>query len=118
MKNDKTTPTPVSGYLAQNWFGLNEQTPAVILNPAAQPLDLMAWCWGELASLQAAADALTAGTDNISRGDFSALFVHRLDPLMKVFDIALHQLRERALENDRVCKGAKLCAVPAPGSTS
>jgi hypothetical protein len=93
MKNDKNTPAAVIGYLAQNWTELNEHTPAVILNPEARPLDLMAWCWGELMALQAAADVLVDCTDEINKCNFSALIVHRLDPLVNVFELAMQQLR-------------------------
>ena len=97
-----TIPTPVMGYLADNWTHLNENTPAVIVNPEARPLDLMAWCWGELQSMQAAADALTCGSDDINKGDFSALIVHRLAPLTVVFAKAMDQLYGDAVQSGRV----------------
>ena len=97
-----TTPTPVMGYLADNWTHLNEHTPAVIVNPVARPLDLMAWCWAELQSLRAAADAMASGCSDINNGDFSALIVHRLEPLTLVFDKAMNQLCSDAAQSGRV----------------
>ena len=96
-----TTPTPVMGYLASNWSGLNEATPAVIVNPAARPLDLLAWCWAELQSMQAAADALVCSPDDIKTGDFSAIIVHRIAPLTLVFEQALDQLLCAAKQSGR-----------------
>ena len=118
MNTNKTVPTAVLGYLAQNWTELNEHTPAVIVNPAARPLDLMAWCWGELMALQAAADALASDADDINKGDFSALIVHRLDPLVNVFELAMEQFRNQARDGEVVFKPTKLHAVSTPGSAS
>lgn len=93
MSNTTTTKqTPVMGYLAENFIGLNERTPAVIVNPEARPLDLMAWCWAELQSMQVAADVMISGHDDINKGDFSALILHRLAPLSLVFEQAMNQL--------------------------
>ena len=97
-----TTPTPVMGYLAENWTCLNARTPAVIVNPEARPLDLMAWCWAELQSLQAAAGAMQSGGNDINSGDFSALIVHRLEPLTVVFEQAMDQLLSEAVQSGRV----------------
>ena len=83
---------PVMGHLAKNWTELNDRNPAVVLNLKAGPLDLMAWCWGELLSLNSAVDALQGSTDDIDKGDFCALIVHRMDPLLGVFDRAMEQL--------------------------
>ena len=83
---------PVLGYLAKNWPELNAHTPAVVINPQAQPLDLLAWCWGEVLSMQAAANVLASSSDDISKGDFSALIIHRMDAFSEVFEIAVSQL--------------------------
>ena len=90
--DNKTDWVPVMGHLAKNWTELNDRNPAVVLNPKAGPLDLMAWCWGELLSLNSAVDALQASTDDIDKGDFCALIVHRMDPLLGVFDLAMEKL--------------------------
>ena len=89
---------PVMGYLVNNWQKLNGKTPAVVLNPEALPLDLMAWVWGELQSVMAASNALAAGTGEITKGDFSALIVHRLCPLVEVFEVAMNRLHHDAVE--------------------
>ena len=47
-----TTVTPM-GHLAENFIGLQDNAPAVILNPDAHPLAVLAWCWGEVESLSA-----------------------------------------------------------------
>ena len=92
--DNKTDCVPVMGHLAKNWTELNDRNPAVVLNPKAGPLDLMAWCWGELLSLNSAVDALQGSTDDIDKGDFCALIVHRIDPLLGVFDRAMEQLMD------------------------
>ena len=97
-----TTLTPVMGYLTENFQGLNEKTPAVIVNPEARPLDLMAWCWAELQSMQAAADVMVSSHDDINKGDFSALILHRLTPLSLVFEQAMNQLYREAKQSGRV----------------
>ncbi|ABM36283.1 hypothetical protein [Polaromonas naphthalenivorans] len=99
---ENTPVTPVMGYLAQNWINLNARTPAVILNPEASPLDLMAWCWAELRSMQAAANALVGGIDDIDKGDFSALIIHRIEPLANVFQQAMSQLHRDSVQSGRV----------------
>lgn len=97
---------PVLGYLAQNWPELNTHTPAVVMNPEAQPLDLLAWCWGEFLSLQSAANVLAGSSDSISKGDFSALIVHRMDAFSEVFEIAISQLIEEKRRTTRPEAGA------------
>ena len=91
--DNKTDCVPVMGHLARNWTELNDRNPAVVLNPKAGPLDLMAWCWGELLSINSAADALE-GCMDMEKGDFSALIVHRMSPLLLVFDRAMEQLMD------------------------
>ena len=103
MSNTTTTKqTPVMGYLAENFQGLNEKTPAVIVNPEARPLDLMAWCWAELQSMQAAADVMVCRHDDIKKGDISALILNRLAPLSLVFEKAMNQLYSDAKQSGRV----------------
>lgn len=101
---------PVMGYLANNWPGLNSHTPAVVMNPQAQPLDLLAWCWGEFLSVQSAANVLLGTSNEIRNGDFSALIVHRLDALSEVFEIAVSRLIE---EKTQAASGA---IEPMPGA--
>lgn len=36
------------GRLSENFMGLQDNAPAVILNPDAHPLAVLAWCWGGL----------------------------------------------------------------------
>ena len=99
MSPNKINCTPVMGYLADNWNDLNKQTPAVVVNPEARPLDLLAWCWGELMSMQASVDVMISSNDDIKKGDFSALFLHRIEPLVVVFERAIDQLRRDAMQS-------------------
>ena len=82
----------VIGYSAENWIGLNEKTPAVIVNPDASPLDQLAWCWGEVASLNAAAMVVRLGGNDLEVEDFSAIFGMRLPALAAVLTDAIHRL--------------------------
>ena len=92
MNDNKIECVPVLGHLAKNWTEFNNDNPAVVLNPKAVPLDLMAWCWGELLSLNSAVDTLQGSSDDLNKGDFCALIVHRMDPLLGVFERALDKL--------------------------
>ncbi|MEO6319432.1 MAG: hypothetical protein ABIR56_02055 [Polaromonas sp.] len=87
-----TNQRPVMGHMAKNWVEFNEETPAVVLNPQAGPLDLMAWVWGELQSVHAAAYTLADARNGIEKGAFNALILHRIDPLLMVFEAAFDQL--------------------------
>jgi len=66
------------GYLAENWGGLNEidLAPAVIVNPDAPPLALLAWCWGEAKHLSDIS-ALLCAAEAVDPG----IFYHRLPGL-------------------------------------
>lgn len=95
MKHDEVTPM---GYLAGNWLGANEETPALVVNPQASAVDLMAWVCGELRSLEAAAYALTgvsARDSSIEVRHFEAMFVHRIAPMERVLELVLCQLIEQ-----------------------
>lgn len=102
---------PVLGYLAKNWTELNAHAPAVVVNPEAQPLDLLAWCWGEFLSMQSAANVLADGSDDISRGDFSALIIHRMDAFSGVFEFAISRL----VEEKRQTASGTMKPMPAAG---
>lgn len=102
------------GYLADNWIGANK-TPALIVNPKASPIDLLAWIGGELNSLDAAARALAdmACGDGASLdfGQFEAVFLHRIAPVARVLDLALCELIAQ-----RNASSAHACAVPTSAS--
>ena len=82
----------VMGYLTHNWPGLNDEVPALIINPEATPLDMLAWCWGEVASLQAALNVLAASHEPVEPGELSGIFLHRVAPLERVLDQAITNL--------------------------
>lgn len=87
--------TCATGYLAHNWSGFNTETAALVVNPQASLLELLGWCWGEIRSLQASAqafDAASAAGGIIEPRDFGAIFSHRLDPLVEVMTLALNEL--------------------------
>lgn len=94
---DRNTIRPM-GYLADNWLGANEEEPALVINPEASPLDLLAWAGGELHSIEAAGDALAriaSGDSQISIAEFTAIFLHRIVPIARVLDVALTELVEQ-----------------------
>ena len=112
MKHDEVTPM---GYLAGNWLGANEETPALVVNPQASAVDLMAWVCGELRSLEAAAYALTAVSardSSIEVRHFEAMFVHRIAPMERVLELALCQLIAQRKTDD-----APTSAAPPSAST-
>lgn len=80
------------GNLAKNWPSLNTETPAIIVNPAASPLDVLAWCWGEVKSLRMAAEALSGSHESIDSDVVYAVFLHRLAPLSDVMCDAIQAL--------------------------
>lgn len=94
----QTNCLPVMGHMARNWVQFNKETPAVVLNPQARPLDLMAWVWGELQSVHAAAYTLAGDRNGIDKGAFDALILHRIDPLLIVLEAAIDQLCLDAIE--------------------
>ena len=99
------------GYLAEGWLGVNEDTPAVVVNPDATAVDLLAWVCGEVRSLDATARALvgrTVGDSTIDVCDFEAMFVHRIAPMERVLDLALCQLLDR--RDAERAKAAQACA--------
>lgn len=91
-----TTVTPI-GHLAENFIGLQDNAPAVILNPDAHPLAVLAWCWGEVESLSEAAGvygSAAASRDGVNDAGcaFSAMFTHRLQCLPGVMGLAIQAL--------------------------
>jgi hypothetical protein len=52
--------------------------------------------------MQAAADVMISGHDDINKGDFSALILHRLTPLSAVFEKAMDQLYRDAVLSGRI----------------
>lgn len=94
-------PAPrVIGYLAENWAGLNDKTPAVIVNPDATPMDQLAWCWGEAASLSRLSSLAVAAGKDFDFGDFHDLFYMRLPALAGMLEYAIAHL---ARANAHVC---------------
>ena len=84
--------TAVIGYLAKNWVELNSEAPAIIVNPSASPLDVLAWCWGEVECLHQAADACAAAGESIDSEALGAMFLHRLAPLSHLMRDAIQAL--------------------------
>lgn len=82
--------THAIGHLSKNWGALNREEPAIIVNPAASPLDVLAWCWGEVESLhQVAKTCDEQGMDGEALG---AVFLHRLAPLSDVLSDVIQDL--------------------------
>lgn len=106
---DAKKPVEVMGYLAGNWTSLNNKTPALILNPDASPLDLLAWCWGEIASMNASLDSLASAEAHIEPAELSGIFLHRMAPLQSVMHEAVSFLiAEKALKKGVLDHGKKL----------
>lgn len=93
METANAKPINVLGHLAENWPDVNGERPALIVNPEACPLDLLAWCWGEVASLESAVQALTSAGSSVGPGELSAIFLHRLTPLANVLGAAIDALQ-------------------------
>ena len=72
---------PACGHLADNWPSLTENAPAVVVNPSASPLAVLAWCWGEVESLSQICHALAQSRDAIDSAAFTAGVLHRLAPV-------------------------------------
>ena len=79
--------TKVMSHMADNWPQSWERPGALILNPDAHHLELLAWCWSEVRSLLATGDACNASS--ISLIDLEAMFFARLGPVVKVMNIAI-----------------------------
>lgn len=77
------------GFLAHNFVGLQDNAPGVIVNPDAHPLAVLAWCWGEVESLSAAALVFDAAGPEVDSGAFGSVFVHRLVLLSAVMGQAI-----------------------------
>ena len=86
------------GFLAQNFGELQDNAPGVIVNPDAHPIAVLAWCWGEVESLAAAALVFDAAGPEVDSGAFGSVFVHRLVPLSAVMARAVE-----ALARDKDC---------------
>jgi hypothetical protein len=89
MKTTNRKHVDAMGYLASNW---GNETPALILNPKATPLDMLAWCWAEIESLRSTALALSSSSYPLDPGELSAILLHRVGPLANVMDAAMNEL--------------------------
>jgi hypothetical protein len=93
--NPTSTPSPrVTGYLAETWS--DEAIDALIVNPQARAVDLLAWCCGELQSMRAAVSFIHSSRGDIDRDDFSALMFHRMEPMAAVMSLVMTQLLAEA----------------------
>lgn len=98
------------GHLAKNWPALNEIEPAIIVNPSASPLDVLAWCWGEVESLRHAIDAMGESGRSVDGDAISSVLFHRIAPLSQVMSNAIHRLVEGERSACAKCpEGAKPC---------
>ena len=80
------------GHLAKNWPSLNASAPAIIVNPAASPLDVLAWCWGEVESLRAIVDVIGESGAGVDGNAVADVLLHRLAPLSAVRHDAIQAL--------------------------
>lgn len=101
-KGDHVEPAPqlsVAGYLAGNWSGQSDGSIAVIVNPGATALQLMAWCWGELMSVAAASAALAESTTTLDIDHHNRIYMHRLPPVVDVMERAILMLQSAGLSS-------------------
>jgi hypothetical protein len=77
--------------IAMDW-GMN---PAIIINPAATPEDLIAWAVADLKNLYSWLNVLACCKSDVEMdlGEFSGLITERLEPLIQGFDAALQSGR-------------------------
>lgn len=79
----------VCGFLSTNW---PYSEPAVQVNPAASPVALLGWCWGEVVSLRAVAAVVGSTECELDAHEFNAIFGHRLGPLEAILNHAINLL--------------------------
>lgn len=96
-------PLSAVGYLADSlWY--DEHTP-VVCNPETTPEALLTWCWAEVSSLKAVADAFSAGAKEMDREQIQELlnvgFVYRLEPLERVLYYAVGQVCDRCMRAEK-----------------
>ena len=99
------TPQPgpnVCGCMADNWM---IDMPALQVNPAASPVALLGWCYGELVSLESIAAALGSTDSRLSGEDVNAIFTHRLEPLTAMFRHVVGLLRDVDRETENAKPG-------------
>ncbi|MGB4927543.1 MAG: hypothetical protein WBP25_13770 [Giesbergeria sp.] len=90
------------GYLAMDLISCTDDRPAIVVNTDARPIDLLAWCRGELRSLEATGTALAAVSApdaQMDFDDFEAMFIHRLSPILRMVDVVLNELVAGEPEN-------------------
>ena len=80
---DAPLPMSACGLLAANWIN-DEYPPAVIVNNAARPVDVLAWCWGELTALRSVLQGLSEGGSDIAPDLLRDALFHHIDPLPDV----------------------------------
>ena len=82
------SPPSACGRLAKNWLA---KKSAVIVNSEASPVDVLAWVWGELASLNGVLRVLiTARSDDDALADAVCDGIyHRIQPLPEVLAWAI-----------------------------
>lgn len=90
-----------TGYLCKTWLAF-EDPPALHINPDASAGTVLAWCWGEVATLYACARsahaALEHEPDMLTAADFEKIFLHRLAPLQRVMAAAIEALAKEQEE--------------------
>lgn len=87
-----------TGWIADNWPAFAaEGCPPVIVNPEASTGAVLAWCFGEVRSLNAAALAVSATPgEALSADEVMLIFAHRLGPLECVLRAALDHMARAA----------------------
>ena len=88
-------PFPACGPMSGMWTNINHP-PAVIVNSAASPVDLLSWCLGELTALRSVMNVLTVRDEDIDPNKLFEMVGHHLEPLPDVFSYALDLLKPDA----------------------
>lgn len=86
MATSKNPPVPVAGWLADNWPAYIDAAP-VIVNPAAPPGAVLAWCYAEVESLRMFSALMwDASDERVSSEEVGGLLMNRLAPLARVLE--------------------------------
>jgi len=88
-------PVAVYGHLTLDLLKRQTSVPAVIVNPNAHPIDVIAWCHGELVNIMKTMDALMCLEldEGIEPEKLYDIIGHRMEPLPKVLKAAHNGLR-------------------------
>jgi len=77
--------------MAGNWI-IGDDNNAVILNNQARPVDVLAWCWGELVAMRSVLRMLTVSDTDIDPNVLYEVVGHHMAPLPEILSAAIDRL--------------------------